>query len=417
MTEWREVRLADVSAQVDYGFTASAADDPDLPRFLRITDIVGSQIEWASVPGCVIDFDKFEKFALSEGDIVVARTGATVGYAKRIRRHPAAVFASYLVRFRLAPDVNPSYVGAVIESRAYKEYVLRHAGGAAQPNANAKVLGSFPFLLPDREVQRRVGAIFDAIDDLMENNLQRIEALEQMAQAVYREWVVRFRFPGHESTSRVDSPVGPLPEHWDVKPLDTLVVLDRTTVQPHRYPDAKFDHYSIPAFDNDQLPVSEYGRSIKSGKFLISHPAVLVSKLNPRIERSWLVEPHPLSRSVASTEFLVLRPFGEWSLEYLYLVARSTPFRERLQELSGGTSTSHQRAKPDDFMRLPVVVPPTELSARITEAVTAPLRLSHLLRVQGRRLAAMRQCLLPKLVTGQVDVLHLDLDALEASVA
>ena len=71
----------------------------DLPRFLRITDIVGSHIDWRTVPGCEIDTKRFEKFRLSDGDIVVARTGATVGYAKRIRGHPKAVFASYLVAF------------------------------------------------------------------------------------------------------------------------------------------------------------------------------------------------------------------------------------------------------------------------------------------------------------------------------
>jgi type I restriction enzyme S subunit len=417
MTEWRAVTLGEISDQVDYGYTASAVDNPELPRFLRITDIVGSHINWSRVPSCVVDQRKFRKFALQTNDIVIARTGATVGHAKRIREHPESVFASYLVRFRLSPDVDPAFVGAVIESQAYKDYVLQHAGGAAQPNANANVLGRFPLQLPDQGAQKHVGLIFDALDDLIERNRRRIELLEQMAQAIYREWFVRFRYPGHEDDALVDSPFGTIPEGWEAKPLAAMVTLDRTTVQPHRSPAEMFDHYSIPAFDDRRLPALDAGDTIRSGKFLVTDPAVLVSKLNPRIERTWLVDPASGRRSVTSTEFLVLRPTPDFSLEYLYLLVRSSSFQERLQELSGGTSTSHQRAKPDDFLRIPVIAPPSSLVAQVPDLVRPQLKMTRILRLQNRELETMRDLMLPRLVTGQIDVLKVDLDALMDSVA
>ena len=90
-----------------------------------------------------------------------------------------------LVRFRLRADADPRFVGAVVESNHYKQWVQRNAGGAAQPNASAKVLGAFPFRLPDEQTQAQVGAVFDAIADLIENNRRRVEALEEMARAVY----------------------------------------------------------------------------------------------------------------------------------------------------------------------------------------------------------------------------------------
>ncbi|MCA1695130.1 MAG: restriction endonuclease subunit S, partial [Actinobacteria bacterium] len=170
------------------------------------------------------------KYRLSANDIVVARTGATVGHAKRIRRHPDSVFASYLVRFRLSNAVDPAFVGAVVESTAYRDFVRQHAGGSAQPNANAKVLGSFPFLLPDRRTQECVGHIFDALDDLIENNRRRIELLEQMAQAIYREWFVHFRFPGHEDATFVASPLGTLPEGWQIKRIAGIAGSERNAV-------------------------------------------------------------------------------------------------------------------------------------------------------------------------------------------
>ena len=145
------VAFADICESVRYGYTASASEEDVGPRFLRITDIVPDSIDWDSVPFCEIDDSDKERFALEAGDIVVARTGATVGYAKLIRDSVDAVFASYLVRFRVdEKQADPGFVGRLVESFIYKDFVKSRVGGAAQPNANAQVLGSFQFRLPLR---------------------------------------------------------------------------------------------------------------------------------------------------------------------------------------------------------------------------------------------------------------------------
>ena len=153
--------LADVCESVRYGYTASASLDACGPRFLRITDIVPDSVVWDSVPYCEIDDSDKERFALGVGDIVVARTGATVGYAKLIREPVDAVFASYLVRFRVdSTRADPGFVGRLVESSVYKSFVQSRVGGAAQPNASAPVLGSFEFPLPPRHAQTRIGQSF-----------------------------------------------------------------------------------------------------------------------------------------------------------------------------------------------------------------------------------------------------------------
>ncbi|MBX7212339.1 MAG: restriction endonuclease subunit S, partial [Verrucomicrobiaceae bacterium] len=201
MKSHRQTTLANVSESVRYGYTASATQDEIGPRFLRITDIVPDSIKWESVPYCAIDVDDRDRFALRPGDIVVARTGATVGYAKLIREPVDAVFASYLVRFRVDPSkANPAFIGHMVESSAYKRFVLSHVGGAAQPNANAQVLGKFEFSLPSLQSQERVAQTLSAYDDLMENNRRRMALLEESARLLYREWFVHLRFPGHEHT-------------------------------------------------------------------------------------------------------------------------------------------------------------------------------------------------------------------------
>ena len=194
-----QTTLANVCESVRYGYTASASDEAIGPRFLRITDIVPESVNWESVPFCPITDEDKERFALQPGDIVVARTGATVGYAKFIREEVDAVFASYLVRFRVdEKQAYPRYVGLLVESSAYKTFVQSQVGGAAQPNANAQVLGTFKFSLPPRREQEKIADVLFAYDELMENNRRRMELLEESARLLYREWFVRLRFPGHE---------------------------------------------------------------------------------------------------------------------------------------------------------------------------------------------------------------------------
>jgi type I restriction enzyme S subunit len=152
---WKRKALGELCQSIDYGYTASAVQDEIGPKFLRITDIVPDFIDWFSVPYCLIDEDRLDKFRLLEGDIVIARTGATVGYAKRLhKRHPEAVFASYLVRLRLKSDMDSLIVGTFVESSDYKSYVQSRVGGAAQPNANAKILSAAEVLVPLPKVQR-----------------------------------------------------------------------------------------------------------------------------------------------------------------------------------------------------------------------------------------------------------------------
>jgi type I restriction enzyme S subunit len=151
---WERRTLAELCESINYGYTASAALEEIGPKFLRITDIVPSFIDWSAVPHCAIEEERLRKFRLREGDIVIARTGATVGYAKRLqKRHPESVFASYLVRLRLKPDMDNLLIGAFVESDDYKSYVHSCVGGAAQPNANAKVLAAVKILVSPQRVQ------------------------------------------------------------------------------------------------------------------------------------------------------------------------------------------------------------------------------------------------------------------------
>ncbi len=166
---WERKKLIELCESVDYGYTASADREEVGPKFLRITDIVPEFIDWSEVPYCPIVDDRMEKFRLREGDIVIARTGATVGYAKRLhKRHPETVFASYLVRLRPKADVENLILGVFVESQAYKSYVKSRVGGAAQPNANAQVLAAAEILAPKPTIQRAFREFVEPLIDQRE---------------------------------------------------------------------------------------------------------------------------------------------------------------------------------------------------------------------------------------------------------
>lgn len=177
---WDVKTIADICESVSYGYTASASREYVGPKFLRITDIVPTTIDWAGVPFCKIPEDKAPKYLLMHGDIVVARTGATTGYAKRLNKlHPETVFASYLVRARAKAGVSNLMLGIVMESDEYKQYIQTNIGGAAQPQANAVVLTSMRLAVPPSSVGDEFDRLVAPIIDEAELLAVKIQNLRQ----------------------------------------------------------------------------------------------------------------------------------------------------------------------------------------------------------------------------------------------
>lgn len=220
MSKWQEKRLGEIASDVSYGYTESATFDIIGPKFLRITDITNDLINWNTVPYCKINDKDMVKYKLQYNDIVIARTGATTGINKQINKIIDAVFASYLIRFRINDRIaNPKYVYHYLQTSAYKGFINNYISGSAQPGINATVLSKFKITLPDIKTQEKIADILSTYDDLIENNNRRIEILEQMTQEIYKEWFVRFRFPGHEKVKFVNG----IPEGWEVKKVKDIV--------------------------------------------------------------------------------------------------------------------------------------------------------------------------------------------------
>ena len=173
-------KLKDYSV-MQYGYTETATTEPVGPKFLRITDIAQSYIDWNGVPYCPITKENHKKYVLSEGDVVVARTGATVGYAKMMGKTiPNSVFASFLVRIRPINDEYKYYFGLTITSAEFLEFVQTNAGGSAQPQANPPLLGEYELSIPDKQSLAEFNAKIVAFLSVIECSEAEISKLNEV---------------------------------------------------------------------------------------------------------------------------------------------------------------------------------------------------------------------------------------------
>ena len=222
--EWTTYRLGDICTDIAYGYTASADWQIEGPKFLRITDIQNYFINWEAVPQCPIKENDRKKYRLEIGDIVIARTGASTGSTFTLKDKIEAVFASYLIRYKINNEIaNPFYIGYLLKSTKWKEYVSSIIGGSAQPGANAKQFADFDFILPnDIKVQNGIVGILSSIDEKIENNLKTNQVLEEIALTIFKEWFINFNYPSSDG-SRKHSELGEVPSDWEVKTLGDVV--------------------------------------------------------------------------------------------------------------------------------------------------------------------------------------------------
>ena len=162
---WEWVRLGQISTKIHYGYTASANHELNEIRLLRITDIQDNKVEWETVPGCDAKKEDVAQYLLDMNDILIARTGGTVGKSFLVKDiNVDAVFASYLIRVVPSMCVNVNYLKYCIDSPLYWKQLYAACSGTGQPNVNGTSLNLLFLTLPPLPEQHR---IVEKIDQLM----------------------------------------------------------------------------------------------------------------------------------------------------------------------------------------------------------------------------------------------------------
>lgn len=340
----------------------------------------------------VSDSDKARliKYTLSTGDIVFSRVGSVDRCSYVDKSHDGWMFSGRCLRVRPTELVDSLYLYYYFCLEETKQFVRNIAVGATMPSINTKLLGEVEIALPDLNNQKRIAAVLSSLDDKIENNQKLNDNLEQQAQAIYHE-----RF---ETVSPND-----LPSDWRIVTLGEVTTISNKSFNPLKEPEILLEHYSIPAFDEARFPVFELSTSIKSNKFIIDASCFMISKLNPTTKRVW--KPYCLTgNAVCSTEFIVYKAKDQSITDFLYSVIDSGSFSDFMCSHVTGSTGSRQRTTPSDTLSYELILPSEDELAEFQSLVSPMYAQMRINAIENDKLKRLRDSLLPKLMSGEIDV-------------
>ena len=381
-----------IGGKGSYGIAASAVErKADLPTYLRITDIFDDgTLNLSELKS--VDAPNSDKYILKPNDIVFARTGGSTGRNYFYDGSDGVfVYAGFLIKFSIDPEkVNPKYVKYYCRSKQYNDWVQSFNTGSTRGNINAQTFGNMEIPLPERKQQDYLVSILEPIDEKIRNNKQVNDNLEQQAQAIYHE-----RF---ETVSPND-----LPYDRRIVTLGEVVTISNKSFNPLKEPEILLEHYSIPAFDEAKFPVFELSTSIKSNKFIIDASCFMISKLNPTTKRVW--KPYCLTEdAVCSTEFIVYKAKDQAITDFLYSVIDSGSFSDFMCSHVTGSTGSRQRTTPAETLSYKLILPSENELAEFQSLVSPMYAQMRINAIENDKLKRLRDSLLPKLMSGEIDV-------------
>src|ERR1035437_377589 len=391
----RTVKFGEVCEHSAFGprFSSAAYAPDGNVATLRTTDITpDGRIEYATMPIALLDLERFKQHILRRDDLVITRTGRVGTTAVFTGFSLPVLPGAFLIRFRLKREIaDPMFFRYFFNSSDGQALIASVATGSVQQNLNITALHKLEVPLPTLHEQRAVARTLGALDGKIHLNSRANQTIADLTNALFEH-----QFPYN--------PEDDLPPGWQTGNVESLATISRATVNPADNPDEELDHYSIPAFDQAQLPITETGSAILSNKWVVPVGAVLISKLNPRIPRVWFPRLNPVRRSICSTEFFPLLPRSGFTAEYIYCLCTSPAFGDEFATLTTGTSGSHQRVRQDFMTAMEIAVPPPPVLEHFNRTVQPLLDQVKSNREESRTLAALRDALLPKLLSGEIRV-------------
>jgi type I restriction enzyme S subunit len=287
--------------------------------------------------------------------------------------------------------------------------------GVATKFLTLTILKDQTLSIPHVDIQEKIAAILSAYDDLIENNTRRIKILEEMAQSIYREWFVNFRFPGHEKVKMVDSSMGKIPEGWTSSTVGEACqsLVDGDWIETK---DQGGNDFRLLQVSN--IGVGEF---IETGNFRyvtqdtfkklncteVLPGQILISRMPKPTGRAWLVTEMPW-RIITAVDVAILSANKNTLAPLLFVNILNLPEQLKLVA-KHSTGTTRERISKSALSKLPVMLPPLPLQEKFSDIVDSCYRKITFLRKKNNILRQTRDLLLPKLISGELDVSDLDI--------
>lgn len=298
---------------------------------------------------------------------------------------------------------NEKYVYYFLQTLDLDQY----NSGAGVPTLNRNHLDELDIKIHEHKQQVEISMLLSNYDDLIENNNRRIAILEDMAQSLYREWFVNFRYPGYQdnldadgSLKLVDSPLGKIPEGWKVKRLDEVASVNPESISTKNAPSEIFyiDIKSVGTGTIDEVKPMLFSEAPSRARRIVADGDIIWATVRPnRKQYSFICK--PIANTIASTGFAVLRG-KTLPASYLYSFTTTDTFTGYL--VNHATGSAYPAVNSDVFKKADVLVPPLELLKKFDVICSDALSQSEVLKKKNKNLKQQRDMLLPKLISGQI---------------
>ena len=347
------------------------------------------------------------------GDVLIT-TEAPLGEVAQLTTSERVALAQRIILLRANSEIAlPKYLYYALQSDFFQAGLQARATGTTVLGIKQSELRKVDVPLFPLEVQQQISIILSAYDNLLENNTRRIRVLENLAQLIYREWFVDFRFPGHEDVAMVDSALGLVPEGWRVVALQDVCeqLVDGDWIETKHQ---SGDDYRL-------LQVSNVGTGefVETGKYRyvtektfrnlncteVKEGHILISRMPKPIGRAWLVRKMPWRMITAVDVAIAVPDLSMVSRHYLMQVLNSPENLGRAEKLA--TGTTRLRISRKVLSNLKVLLPPMELQRLADESLQPLDGLIWKLRKRNNNLRQTRDMLLPKLISGELNVSQL----------
>ena len=359
-------------------------------------------------------YDAWMRRGLPQQWDILITTEAPLGEVAQIRSLEKIALAQRVILLRGKKDViDQDYFFHALKSPFFKGELAQRATGTTVLGIKQSELRQVRIPYYPLPLQRRIAAVLSAYDDLIENNQRRIAILEELARSLYREWFVEFRFPGHEGVAIVERDGRRVPEGWGVVRATDAIYINPPTKVPRAglKPFLSMGGLSeISMLVNEEV---EYREGNSGSKF--KNGDTLFARITPCLEngKTGFVQFLTSDTDVAfgSTEFIVLRS-RTLCPEMVYLLARSDVFRDNaIKSMSG--ATGRQRVQEKCFAQFYLAQPDTETLALFSSEASLLFKAIKTLAEKNANLRRTRDLLLPRLVSGELDVSELELAEVE----
>jgi type I restriction enzyme S subunit len=403
--EWKLKDLT-VDGKGSYGIGAPAVPyQEDKLTYLRITDINDDgSLNFSDLKS--VDAEDAEKYILKENDIVFARTGNSTGRSYFYeKQHGTFVYAGFLIKFSLDPNkVNPRILKYYTHSKPYFDWVNSFDTGATRGNINAKTYGDMEIELPSRKVQDKIVSILSSLDRKIELNNKINADLEEMAQAIFKNWFVDFE--PFKDGKFVDSELGMIPEGWKVGRADDFYQINIGKTPPRK----EHKWFSTNPADKIWVSIANMGNS---GIFISDSSEYLTKEAVDRhniimVPRNTILLSFKLTVgrvAIADKELTTNEAIARFILsddkymEYLYLYLKNFDYNSL-----GSTSSIATAVNSKTIKGMQMLQPSDKIIDAFHIQVNPIFEKIRSLTKENSRLSTLRDTLLPRLMSGEIEV-------------